>query len=96
MGGRGGGNLSWWTFRIFFIFFCSGEGKGESEALGGEGAIFYGKFQEGVSPLWVGAGGKGPGGCLLGIWGGGGGANIFFSEPKCPPSYEKARKCLQG
>ena len=31
---------TWWTFRIFFIFFCSGEGKGESEALGG----WWGRF----------------------------------------------------
>ena len=29
--------ITWWTFRIFFIFFCSGRGKGESEAPGGEG-----------------------------------------------------------
>ena len=26
-----------------FYFFCSGEGKGECEAPGGGGAIFYGK-----------------------------------------------------
>ena len=32
---------TWRTFRIFFIFFCSGRGKGESEAPGGGGSIFY-------------------------------------------------------
>ena len=26
---------TWWTFRIFFVFFCSGEGKGEFEEPGG-------------------------------------------------------------
>ena len=26
----------------------------------------------------MGAGGKGPGGCRRGMWGGGGGLNIFF------------------
>ena len=30
-------SLTWWTVRIFFIFFCSGRGKGESEAPGGGG-----------------------------------------------------------
>ena len=31
---------AWWTFRIFFIFFLLGEGKGESEAPGGGGGRF--------------------------------------------------------
>ena len=35
-----GRNLAWWTFRIFFIFFCSGRGKGESRRQGG-GSVFY-------------------------------------------------------
>ena len=62
---------------IFYFFVCLGEGEGECEALGGGGAIFYGKSQEGVSRVG-GGGGEGPGGCLWGIWGGGGGLNIFF------------------
>ena len=42
----------------------------------------------GGGPGWGGRG-KGPGGCLWGIWefgGGGGGPKFFFSGPKCPPS----------
>ena len=54
--------ISWWTFRIFFIFFCSGEGKGESEAPGGRGgrAIFIENPRGGVSRAG-GGGGGGPG-----------------------------------
>ena len=33
--------VTWWTFRIFSIFFCSGRGKGESEAPGGGLVDFY-------------------------------------------------------
>ena len=67
---------SWWTFQIFLIFFCSGEGKGESEApVGGGGAIFLLKIPGGGGSLGrVGAAG-GLGGCLWGIWGEG--LNIF-------------------
>ena len=32
---------TWWTVRIFFIFFCLGEGQGESEAPGRGGARFF-------------------------------------------------------
>ena len=46
-----------------FYFFCSGRGKGESEAPGGEGGRF---FLE--NPRTVGSrgreGAEGPGGCL--------------------------------
>ena len=61
-------------FFIFILFFCSGRGKGESEAPGGGGVSRTG-------------GAKGPGGFLrrIGDLGGGGGLNIFFSGPKCPP-----------
>ena len=64
-----------------FIFFCLGEGKGESEAPGGWGGGFFNvKSQEGGgSPEWVGAG---PGGCLRAIWGGG--LNIFFFGAEIP------------
>ena len=42
--------------------------------------------------VWRGGGAEGLGGCLRRIgnfffWGGGG-LNIFFSGPKCPPSFE--------
>ena len=55
---------SGWTFRIFLIFFCSAEGKRESEAPGGGGMLFYieNPSRGGVS-RGVGAGGgcEGPG-----------------------------------
>ena len=57
-------------FRIFFIFFCSGRGKGESEAPGGGGDPFC--FE---NPR---RGGEFPGGAE--------GLNILFSGPKRPPS----------
>ena len=68
--------FSWWTFRIFF--FCSGEGKGESEAPGaGGGLTFHENPRRGGVSGRVGPGaGEGPGGCLWGIFGGG--LNIFF------------------
>ena len=69
--------ITWWTFRIFFIFFSAqGREKGESEAPGGGGDRFFienprrgGGFQE-----W-----EGPGGFSAANWGiWGGGLNIFF------------------
>ena len=67
-----------------FIFFCSGRGKGESEAPGRGGGF-------GCLLKMPGGGGspgrEGLGGCLRRIeefWGGG--LNIFFSGAKCPPS----------
>ena len=61
-----------------FYFFSSGERKGESGAREREGGrFFFGKSQEGGGGprrRWEGA--RGPGGCLQGIfWGGGGGLN---------------------
>ena len=49
------GNLTWWTFRIFFIFFCSGarERGEESEEVGRCGRFF-------ISGLQKGQAGKGP------------------------------------
>ena len=89
---------SWVDVSDIFFFFCSGEGKGESEGWEGRGTIVHGKCQEGgVSPAGAG-GGEGPGGCLRGI--GRGGLNIFFrgrnshqeiksalppQKPKIPP-----------
>ena len=56
-----------------FSFFRSGEGKEESEAPGrGEGQLLLKIPRGGVSPGREGARGKRPGGCLRGIWGGGG------------------------
>ena len=72
--------MTWWTFRYFF--FCSGRGKGESEAPGGGGCRFLLK-PGGFSRR---GGAEGPGGCLqrIGEFGGGWG-KMFFSRPKCPP-----------
>ena len=65
--------IPWWTFRIFFIFFCSGRGKGEFEAPGGGGGRFLieNPAQGGVCFEE----GEGPGGVCgeLGIFLGGGG-----------------------
>ena len=69
---------AWWTFRIFFIFSCSGRGKEESEAPGGGGIGFL------IENSRTGGGGAGSGRAAgrvsaanLGIfWGGG--ANFFF------------------
>ena len=33
--------ITWWTFRIFFIFFWSGRGKGEFEAPGRAGGSVF-------------------------------------------------------
>ena len=68
---------------FLFLFFCSGEGKGESEALGGWGGNFNGKSQEGggVSRVGGGEGGEGPGGCLRGM---GGGLNNFLFGAEIP------------
>ena len=68
---------SWWTFRIFLIFFSLGRGKGESEAPEGGGGRFLLKIPGGGSS--GGRGAEGPGGCLRRIGElGGGRANFFF------------------
>ena len=71
------------------FFFCSGEGKGESEAPGGGGGRFLIENpRRGGSPErggWGGGGGgEGPGGHLRRIRGWGG-PNIFCWGPKFPP-----------
>ena len=57
-----------------FYFFCLGEGKGEVRgARRGRGAIFIeNPRRRGGSPGQVGTEEGGAGGCLQGIWGGGG------------------------
>ena len=78
---------TWWTFRICFSFFLLREGKGESKASGrGGGSIFIEKSRKGAGVLQEGEGLRGREG-VCGELGnlGGGGANIFFSGPKCPP-----------
>ena len=67
--GLGAPNISWWTFRYLVFFFCSGRGKGESEAPGGGGRFFiqnprrggFSKWGRGREVVWS----------ELGIWGGG-------------------------
>ena len=62
-------------------FFCSGEGKGESEAPGGWGGrSFYGKSQEEGSTGWVGARGRGAGRVFAGNLGGDGAIFFFGAE----------------
>ena len=79
--------ISWWTFRIFLIFSARGGGRGSLRRQEGGGFDFYGKSQEGGLQE-----GEGPGGCLrrIGDFGAGGGLNIFFSGPKCPPRFVRA------
>ena len=92
----------------YFLFFCSGEGKGESGATGrGRGSVSLLKIPgEGRGLPGGGGRARGSGGCLLGI-GGGGGQNIFFSGSKCPPSKFRvfprdgahripSRRCREG
>ena len=79
---------AWWTFRIFFIFFCSGAGEREeaSEEVAGAGTVFI-NFIKGVGGgFWGGGagGGRARGGMSVGE---GGVKNIFWG-PKCPPSIE--------
>ena len=77
--------IAWWTFRIFFLFSCSGRGWGSLRRhRGGDRFVTEipggGGFQEG---------GGGAGRVSAANWGiflGGGGAKYFFSGPKRPPS----------
>ena len=73
--------ISWWTFRIFFIFFAR-EGEGESEALGGGGISFLLKVPGGGGVLQDGRGGgtgRVSAAKLFFFWEGGG-LNIFFGS----------------
>ena len=62
------------------IFFCSGEGKGESEAPGEVGDFLLKNPRRAGSPGWVRAGGGGQGAGRVFAGNGGGGAK--HSEPK--------------
>ena len=74
---------SGWTFRIFFIFFCSGRGKGESRRWRAVGDRFFFLMRSPGGGASRTGGAEGPGGCLQRIWGGG--VFFYFSGPKCPP-----------
>ena len=66
----------------YFFFFCSGRGKGESEAPGGgrRDRFFMENPRRGGSPA------REAGRVSAANWGiGWGGAKYFFSGPKCPP-----------
>ena len=65
---------------IFYTFFCSGEGKGESGATGRGGGQFFclKTTGRGVLPRGAGGGGRGRGGVCR-EFGGGGWLNIFLS-----------------
>ena len=75
---------SLWTFRIFFNFLGSREGRGESGATGrGGGSSFFNAYptrRGGGSP-----GGEGAGGCLRGI--SGVGLDVFFGA-EIPTKFE--------
>ena len=63
-----------------FYFFVLGRGEGGIRGVRKGGVRFLLKIPGG------GGEGEGPGGCLAGIWGGGGG-KYFFSGPKFPPRF---------
>ena len=67
-------SFSWWMFRILnFLYFCSEEGKGESEAPGGRGGRFFIENPRRRGGSRGGGGGGGAGRVFAGIWGRGGG-----------------------
>ena len=73
---RPGKFFSWWTFRIFFIFFVArGRGKGSPRNWEGGGRFFIENPRGGVSRAGGGRGARGW--VFAGKWGGGG-ANFFF------------------
>ena len=70
--------ITWWTFRIFFYFFCSGRGKGESEESGGGlGSIFIENPRRGGGVLQEGEGLRAREGVCSEL-GNGGGAKYFL------------------
>ena len=76
---------TWWTFRIFYIFFLLWGGERGVQGAGRGGDYFLLKIPGGGGSPGRGRGGEGLGGCLRGFLGVGGGLNIFFSGPKFPP-----------
>ena len=91
-----GAQFPWWTFRIFFIFFCSRRGKGGFEMLGGGGGGVDFLMQIPGGGLPGGGGGEGLGGCLRRIGELGRGAKYFVSGPKRPPSFCYSTGHLKG
>ena len=87
--------LGFWEGDIF-NFFLLGEGEGESEAAGeegGGGSFFYWKSQEGGGGFQERE--RVPGGLFganWGIWGGGGGLNIFFRGRNPEPIFGKGMR----
>ena len=88
---------------MFFIFFCSGAGKGESEAPAGGVQFFIGNPRRvswaggggggrGAGRVFAG-GGEGPGECLREF---GWGAKYFFGGLKFPPRLHVGAGLLQG
>ena len=80
-------------FGYLNFFFCPGKGKGKSEAPGGEGgvSVFFTQNPRRGGGLQGGGprGRKGLCGKLENL--GGGEQNIFFSRPKCPPSWRNKK-----
>ena len=69
-----------------FYFFLLGGGEGEFGATWRGGGRFFIENPKGGGTGLSGGGGRGPGGCVQGIWGGGGAKYFLFSGPKRPPS----------
>ena len=74
------------SFGYSFFFLLGGRGRGSLTRQKGPGVGFLLKIPRGGG--LPGEGGEGPGGCLCGIWVGGGG-EYFLSGPKFPPRFAK-------
>ena len=85
-------NKSVIKYRIFLIFFGSGEGRGRPRRREEGGRVFYWKSQECGRGVLQDGRGRGAGRVSAANWGIWGGAKYFFSGPKFPPSYRKLAK----
>ena len=82
---------TWWTFRIFLIFPCSGRGRGSLRRHGGEDRFVIEIPGGGGVSRRGGGRGRGAGRVSAANWGiFPGGAKFFFSGPKRPPRKERA------
>ena len=75
--------IPWWTFRLFF-FFCSGKGKGESEAAGRGGVDDFIENPRRGGGLLGGRGRE----VVCGAFGGGGVLNLLLGRAEIPTKIQ--------